>query len=258
VAVLEGLYPRVDELVVVDDGSTDGTRAAIQAWLPGHDRTSLIGFDRNRGMSAAYSTALDEVRRRFRAGELDADDLVLTIDADGQHDLAALDQLCRLTVDENLDALLLRRDLSTYPAIKRFGNWVVSAWASVWAGARLYDVESGYRAFRVAAIADALDYYRGWRYSETVEVAVVLCRLGYRVRNDVLVPVPVFRSRTRYSDALIDLTVIPLTAWRVRRRQGRRGRLGNAPRMAPSPAADRAAPAAALSPAGRPGSEEGR
>jgi glycosyltransferase involved in cell wall biosynthesis len=255
VAVLEGLYPRVDELVVVDDGSTDGTRAAIQAWLPGHDRTSLIGFDRNRGMSAAYSTALDEVRRRFRAGELDADDLVLTIDADGQHDLAALDQLCRLTVDENLDALLLRRDLSTYPAIKRFGNWVVSAWASVWAGARLYDVESGYRAFRVAAIADALDYYRGWRYSETVEVAVVLCRLGYRVRNDVLVPVPVFRSRTRYSDALIDLTVIPLTAWRVRRR---RGRLGNAPRMAPSPEADRAAPPAALSPAGRPGSEEGR
>src|SRR5207253_1368397 len=97
----------------------------------------------------------------------------------------------------------------------------VSAWASLWAGTRLHDVESGYRAFRVAAIADALDYYRGWRYSETVEVAVVLCRLGYRVRNDVLVPVPVFRSRTSYSDALIDLTVIPLTAWRVRRRRRR-------------------------------------
>ena len=32
--VLAGLYPLVDELVVVDDGSTDRTRAEISAWLP--------------------------------------------------------------------------------------------------------------------------------------------------------------------------------------------------------------------------------
>ena len=55
-------------------------------------------------------------------------------------------------------------------------------------------------------------YYRGYKYSETVEVAVVLCRLGYRVRNDILVPVPVFRSRTRMYDVFIDLGAIPLAA----------------------------------------------
>ena len=64
-------------------------------------------------------------------------------------------------------------------------------------------------------------YYRGFRYSETVEVAVVLARLGYRVRNDLLVPVPVFRSRTSLLDAAIDLSVIPVAWWRVMRHQSR-------------------------------------
>ena len=214
-AVLDRLYPLVDELVVVDDGSLDGTRAVIEAWLPRHPAARLLAFDQNRGMSAAYYEAFTDLRRRLAVGEVAADDLVFTVDADGQHELSVLDQLHDLVEAEALDALLVRRDLSTYPAYKRAGNWLLSAWASVWAGRRLLDVESGYRVFRLGPLAHALDYYRGYKYSETVEVAVVLCRLGYRVRNDVLVPVPVYRSRTRLVDAGIDAAVMPAAAWRV-------------------------------------------
>jgi len=127
------------------------------------------------------------------------------------------DELQSVTERDGLDALLVRRDLSTYPAYKRAGNWLLSAWATLWAGHRLLDVESGYRVFRLGALADALDYYRGYKYSETVEVAVVLCRLGYRVRNDLLVAVPVYRSRTSLLDAVIDAVAMPLAALRVRR-----------------------------------------
>jgi glycosyltransferase involved in cell wall biosynthesis len=222
--VLATLAPLVDELVVVDDGSTDRTRAVIQAWLPGHDHVRLLAFDQNQGMSAAYYKAFTDLRGRLREGELDADDLVFTIDADGQHELSALDQLQRQAEEESLDALLVQRDLSTYPRYKRAGNWVMSTWATLWAGTRLYDVESGYRVFRLGALAHALDYYRGYKYTETVEVAVVLCRLGYKVRNDVLVPVPVYRSRTSLVDAALDMTMMPLAYWRVRSRRG--GRAG--------------------------------
>jgi hypothetical protein len=48
---------------------------------------------------------------------------------------------------------------------------------------------------------------------------VVLCRLGYRVRNDILVPVPVYRSRTRMYDVFVDLGAIPLAAVRVTTRR---------------------------------------
>ncbi|MCU1468823.1 MAG: polysaccharide deacetylase [Actinomycetia bacterium] len=217
--VLEELYPLVDELVVVDDGSTDNTRAEIETWLArGRPRCRLLVHDVNRGMSEAYLTALTELRDRLARSELHADDLVFTVDADGQHDLEVLGELVEMTQTEQLDANIARRDLSYHGPFKRTGNWVLSKWASGWAGAPLHDVESGYRIFRLGALAHALEFYSGYQYSETVEVAVVLCQLGYNVRNDHVVPVPVARSRTRLRDAAIDLAVIPVAAGRVWRR----------------------------------------
>jgi glycosyltransferase involved in cell wall biosynthesis len=243
-SVLDQLAPIVDELVVVDDGSTDGTWSAIESWLPDHPHARALRFSHNRGMSAAYYAAFSDLRRLLEAGERDADDLVFTVDADGQHELAVVGELERLTHADGLDALLAQRDLSDYPRYKRMGNWMLSVWASLFAGVRLRDVESGYRIFRLGALCHALDYYRGYRYSETVEVAVVLSRLGYRVCNDVLVPVPVFRSRTRPLDAVIDLAVIPMAAART---------LGSRRGSRASRAARRAARPRSGAPRSRPG-----
>jgi glycosyltransferase involved in cell wall biosynthesis len=220
VEVLGKLIEEVDELVVVDDGSTDGTRRAVETWLPAHPNARLLTFDENQGMSAAYYLAFTDLRRRMIEGEVSEHDLVYTIDADGQHDLSVLGDLEKLTIVESLDALIVRRDLSTYPFYKQLGNGLLSIWATLWAGSSLPDVESGYRIFRLGALADALSYYQGYKYSETVEVAVVLCRLGYIVRNDIVVPVPIYRSRTSMFDVVVDLTMIPVAA--VRAVKGRR------------------------------------
>ncbi len=111
--------------------------------------------------------------------------------------------------------------MSYHGQVKRTGNAVLELVGVAMVRPALHRRESGYRIFRLGALADALGYYRGYSYSETVEVAVVLGRLGYRVRNDVLVPIPVSRSRTRMRDAAIDALAIPLAMLRTefRRRQ---------------------------------------
>ena len=212
--VLERLYPLVDRLLIVDDGSVDNTREAVFEWLADKPHAHLISFNRNRGMSAAYYAAFSHLRMMVESGQVSPDDIVLTVDADGQHDPASLDLLLK-PIEAGADAVIARRDFRLYPLYKRIGNWIMSAWASVWSGRRFQDVESGYRAFRVGPLLDALNYYKGYKYSETVEVAVILPLLGYTVHDTTLVDIPVFRSRTRLKDVVIDLVAMPCAWWRV-------------------------------------------
>lgn len=217
-------HPSVDEIVIVDDGSIDNTRMEIERFIfdssAGEGERApvqLVAFDHNRGMSAAYYEAFRAIGRRVEAGDLSNDDLILTVDADGQHNPDLLDRLIRITLDEELAALVAERDLkgSGYTAYKRAGNAVMSWWGTLWAGRRWRDIESGFRIFTVGPLLDALRFYKGYKYSETVEVAVILSRLGYKTRNNVKIPVPVFRSRTRLYDVAVDLWAMPAAAYRV-------------------------------------------
>jgi hypothetical protein len=205
-------YDFVDEFVVLDDGSTE-----------------------------AYQTAFDDLRRRVRLGELNADDVVYLFDGGAQPELLRLDQLHQIMVGDGLDALLVGRDLSGAPAHKRAGNYARSAWSSLWAGGHLPAVESGCQIFRIGALAHALDYCRGCRYPDVVELAVVLKRLGYRIRADIVVAMPVHRSRGWIKDAATDFTTLPRAAWRSTRPLGVGGRL----RVLARPAVVTAVPVAA-------------
>jgi glycosyltransferase involved in cell wall biosynthesis len=80
--VLDTVLPTAFELIIVDDGSTDGTRELLQA-LPADERVRIIEHDHNRGKGAAVRTALEHAR-----GELSC-----IFDADLEYDAEDLGRL---------------------------------------------------------------------------------------------------------------------------------------------------------------------
>jgi len=213
--VLDDLIGRVDHLVIVDDGSVDGTGPIVDAWAAGRAGVSVVHFPANRGLSAALRAGWNAVRELVTRGAVSTEDVAFSIDADGQHEPAAVDGMIQHLVDNDLDCVIARRDLSYHTGYKQFGNRVMTWIGRASGGFRFEDIESGYRVFRIGPLLDAQQYYRGYKYSETVEVAVILTRLGYRICNSYPVAIPVARTRTRLFDAAVDAACMPLSWYRL-------------------------------------------
>lgn len=180
----------------------------------------VVLLDHRQGVAAAYHEAFADLCRRLDGGDLSPDDLVVTLAADHGHDVGILDDLQRLVVRERLDALLVRRDLSGYAWSRRLAHVVLSGWATLWGGrVRLHDVASCDRVFRLAALADALDHCGDGGTVGTVDLAVALSRLGCRVRNDVLVAMPLRPPQRGAAGGLADAVTLPGAAFRVEDRR---------------------------------------
>ncbi|NOZ76591.1 MAG: glycosyltransferase family 2 protein [Euryarchaeota archaeon] len=138
--VVEGALPYVDGVIVVDDGSTDGT-----AERAGETPAEVIVQPRNMGKAEA-------LRRGFR--EARDCDVVVTLDADLQH---CPDEIPKLVecIEEGADLCIGSRFLGKggrMPMANRISNAWVRFVMGLLAGQRLTDPQSGFRAIRREAL----------------------------------------------------------------------------------------------------------
>ncbi len=203
-AVLESVCPKVNLVLVVDDGSVDSSLHLAVSCARDHANVEVLRLQRNCGMSAALREGFMHLAAQVRDGKLAPEDVLLTLDADGQHDSNEIEALCLYLEKAGLDVALTRRDFALYPPYKRLGNVLMTLWGSLWSGHRYDDVESGFRAMRLKVLPLLLEYYTGYRYSCAQEIAILTARLRFRVDNRFLTAIRLYRSQTGVRDVVLN------------------------------------------------------
>lgn len=137
-AVVKGIRVHAPLVVVVDDGSPDGTAAEAEA-----AGAHVIRHPRNQGKGAALETG-------FAYAAQQGMDFVITLDADGQHDPAHIPQLVALHREQGVPVVVGSRmgDPRTMPWLRRLTNRGMSALLSWIMGQHVADTQSGYRLYR--------------------------------------------------------------------------------------------------------------
>jgi len=127
------------DVVVVDDGSTDGTAEALA-----HSGVYVATCRANRGQGAA-------LRLGYRIAREHGARYVITTDADGQYDAADLPTVLRPLLQDHADFVTGSRVLGaqhTHDRVRRVGVYVFAWLASVLTGKVLTDTSFGLRAIR--------------------------------------------------------------------------------------------------------------
>ncbi len=165
-AMLPARPAEVDEVVVVDNNSTDRTAAIARA------HGSRLVFESQPGYGRAYQAG-------FAAAQ---SDILVSLDGDGQYPLEDVPRLVRVFLERDLDFLSgcrfpLSEDSMTFT--RKVGNTLLTMAARVLFGVRIADTQSGMWVFRRSLLEVIRPTQSGMPFSEEFKLKVVLAGLRF-------------------------------------------------------------------------------
>ena len=193
-----------DLVVIVDDGSQDGTVQALQG-LP----IAILSNGSNAGKG--------ESLRRGACYALDKGvDFVITLDGDGQHCPEDIPLLLNAQ-SAHPEAIVIAarlRDRRAAPALRRFANGFADFWISWAAGHRVRDSQSGFRLYPAAVFRGSATTTSGFAFES--EILIDASRAGVYT---VSVPIDtIYNKQSRpshYRPATDTLRIVRMVAWKL-------------------------------------------
>jgi glycosyltransferase involved in cell wall biosynthesis len=153
------------EILVIADGSTDGTPEVAE-----RAGARVVCHPYNKGNGAAIKTAIREA----------TGDVLVIIDADGQHDPADIPRL--LDYMQSYDMAVGVRSRASHASRTRgLGNWLLDRFASYVAGMDLDDLTSGFRAMRRSVVLEFVHLLPN-RYSWPTTSMLSFAKAGYSIK----------------------------------------------------------------------------
>ena len=209
--ILKRIATQVEFLVCINDGSKDDSLKILKKFA--HERTNvfIVNLPLNSGMASAIKTGFLFILYLQKVEYLNENDIVVTIDADGQHKPEDIKKIAKYLIRKKADVVLTQRDFSVYPKYKILGNRFLTWTNSLLSGFKYHDVESGLRFLKVKTIEPILKFYTGLKYSCAQEIALISAREGFKINNNFVVEIAYYRPGTTVWDGFIVLFLSFLT-----------------------------------------------
>lgn len=188
-------------VLVVDDGSTDGTATAARS-----AGAEVLIQQPNQGKGAALKAG-------FRFALAEKFDAVIALDADGQHDPAEIPLFVAAFESTAADLIIGKRNFDGMPPLRRVANTlgeVTFSWAM---GQNVPDNQSGYRLLSnrlMVALGEGVE--QGFEFE--LEMIVTCVRLGYHLES---VPIrTIYAGESSHINNVHHLTNFLRVTWQTR------------------------------------------
>ena len=209
-SVVKAIKAHCPHVVVIDDGSAD--RTATEAESAG---AVVLKHETNKGKGTALNTG-------FKYAHDQGFDLVITMDADGQHSPDEIPKFLDAYTRTGIPVLVGNRmaDQAAMPTIRRLTNQFMSWLLSRFMGQYVPDTQCGYRLYRCDVIPFVSAQAEG--YAAESEILIHIARRGIRIDSvrvstiygDEQSKIHPFRDTLRFFEMM----------WRLRKRRMNRNR----------------------------------
>jgi dolichol-phosphate mannosyltransferase len=203
--------PRL-EILVVDDGSPDGTGDLVEGVMQHEPRLHILRRPRKMGLGTAYIAG-------FRWALQESYDLVFEMDADFSHDPAHLSQF--LGAIEGADLVLGSRyrngkvTVVNWPIKRLLLSYFANVYARVVTGLPLWDATGGFKCFR-RRVLEAIDlsHVRSNGYAFQIEMSFRAWRKHFKIVEIPIVFVDRTEGQSKMSRSIVREAI--WMVWRLR------------------------------------------
>ncbi len=190
-------------LVIVDDGSSADKQSIFSRLETMGDRIKLIHHEVNKGKGRAMKTAFEWVNAQDFV-----DEGIVTVDADGQHLIRDVENVSR-EWSMHRDSLVLgsRAFKGNVPLRSRIGNTITRGVFAVSTGVRVYDTQTGLRAFSTDLLDEMLQI-KGERYEYEINQLLICTKKHIPIHEVTIETVYLNKNETSHFNTLKD-------SWRI-------------------------------------------
>lgn len=166
--IIDATLEYCNYIFAVNDGSTDGSENKIKF----KNNVKIISHTKNLGKGKALRSGFEEaLKSNFK--------FVVTLDADLQHSPGCIPELIKNLLENDFVLGNRLNDLSDMPFQRIMSNRITSFLLSRKTGCKILDSQSGFRAFRIAALKNILPVTSGFEAES--EMIVLAARNNLRI-----------------------------------------------------------------------------